>query len=170
MKLYQTNQMIEELINSLQPDPETGELPDNTDEIIKQLNGLEAEREDILKWIVESCLNLRGEIAGIKAEEERLYKIRKHNEAVADRLIRVLDHECGENKDFGIAKLTYRKTTKTDIFDPEKAVNYLQSSGYDDALKYAPPAIDRAAVKKLIKSGVAVPGAELVNSVSVTLR
>jgi len=171
MKLYQTNQALNELLSQIQPDPETGELPDNTDELIEQINALQADKADILKWIAQEILNIRAEIPGIKAEEDRLYKYRKNKEDVIERLINILDRECGgENADFGIAKLSHRTTTSTDVTDPDKAIEFLESSGHDDALKYKKPDVDRLKVKQLIKQGINVPGAELKNKISVSLR
>lgn len=171
MKLYETNKQIDDLLQALQPDPETGEMPENTDEIIAQLESLEAEKSDILRWLAESCLNIRANLAAIKAEEDRLYKLRKNQERVAERLIDILDRECGEPTDFGIAKLTYRKTVKADVVDPDQAIEFLQASGYDDILKYTAPAVDKTKVRLLIqKQGVDVPGVEIISGVSVSLK
>ena len=44
MKLYEVNQQLEDLILQLEPDPETGEIPANEDEIIEQINALAMKR------------------------------------------------------------------------------------------------------------------------------
>lgn len=170
MKLYKTNQMIEELVAALQPDPETGELPENTDELIEQINNLQADKDEILNWMAKEVLNIRANFAGIKAEQERLMKYRKGQENLEKRLVAILDYECaGQNTDFGIAKLSHRKTQKTDVTDPDAAISFLQQTGHDDMLKYKKPDVDKIAVKGLIKRGVPVPGVELVDSISVSL-
>ena len=171
MKLYETNIQIAALIEQLQPDPETGEIPANTDDVIEQLHGLEAERGEILKWIAKEVLNARAEAAAVKAEEERLYKVRKGKEDLAERLIGILDRECaGQNTDLGIAKLTYRRTARTEIINAPAAVEFLESSGHDDVLKYSEPAIDKTKAKTLIKSGVQIPGVKIVEGVSMSLK
>ena len=43
MKLYEVNQQIEDLMVQLEPDPETGEIPANEDELIEQINAALAE-------------------------------------------------------------------------------------------------------------------------------
>ena len=43
MKLYDINQSLESLLIQLEPDPETGEIPSNEDEIIAQINALALE-------------------------------------------------------------------------------------------------------------------------------
>lgn len=171
MKLYETNQMIEELMAALQPDPETGEMPDNTDEIIAQLHSIEAEREDILRWLAEGVLNMRANNVAAKAEEDRLYKLRKDNEKVIERLIGILDRECGgQNTNFGIAKLTYRKTTSTEVSNPDKAIDFLQREGYDDVLTYKKPEVNKTKAKQLVKRGVDIPGVEVIDGYSVSLK
>lgn len=171
MKLYEIDNQIEELTASLQPDEETGELPNNTDEIIEQINALQADRNDILNWIAKKVLNIRADIAGAKAEEDRISKYRKGQEKVANRLISILDYECaGQNRDLGIAKLTHRKTQKTDVTDPDKCIAFLETNGHTDALKYKKPDVDKMVVKALIKQGIDVPGAELKDNISVSLR
>ena len=169
-KLYETNKQMDDLLLQLKPDEETGELPENTDEIIEQINALQADKDEILNWMAKEVLNIRANFAGIKAEQERLAKYRKSQEALADRLVAILDYECaGQNTDFGIAKLTHRKSQRTDVTDPDMAIAYLQQHGHDDMLKYKKPDVDKTAVKGLIKRGVPVPGVELVDSISVSL-
>lgn len=38
MKLYEVNRQIEELLGRLEPDPETGEIPADEEEIIARIN------------------------------------------------------------------------------------------------------------------------------------
>ena len=171
MKLYETNKMIEDLVLQLKPDEDTGELPENSDEIIEQINNLNADKEEILNWIAKEVLNIRANFVAIKAEEERLSKFRKGQEKLAERLVNILDYECaGQNTDFGIAKLTHRKTTKTEVTDASAAIEFLQRTGHDDALKYSEPTVDKTAVKALVKRGVPVPGVALVDGISVNLK
>ena len=72
MKLYEVNQQLEDLILQLEPDPETGEIPANEDEIIAQINALAMKREDILQYLAKLILNIRASVTGMKAEEDRL--------------------------------------------------------------------------------------------------
>ena len=44
MKLYEIDQKLEDLILQLEPDPETGEIPANEDEIIAEINALAMKR------------------------------------------------------------------------------------------------------------------------------
>ena len=169
-KLYETNKQMEEILLQLKPDEETGEMPENTDELIEQINALQADKEEILQWIAKEVLNIRANYAGIKAEQERLMKYRKGQENLEKRLVAILDYECaGQNTDFGIAKLNHRQSQRTNITEPDKCISYLQQHGHDDALKYNAPDVIKDKVKALIKRGIPVPGAEIVNNVSVSL-
>ena len=47
MKLYEVNQQIEALLQMLEPDPETGEIPSDEEEIITRIHDLAMKREDI---------------------------------------------------------------------------------------------------------------------------
>ena len=77
MKLYEVNAQILALLEQLEPDPETGEIPANEAELIAQINALAMRREDILQYLAKVTLNLRAEAAALKAEEARLKKRRE---------------------------------------------------------------------------------------------
>ena len=67
MKLYEVNQQIEDLMVQLEPDPETGEIPANEDELIEQINALAMKREDILQYLAKLVL-LDRECGGQKTD------------------------------------------------------------------------------------------------------
>ena len=68
MKLYEVNQQIEDLLTQLEPDPETGEIPANEDEIIAQINALALKREDILQYLAKLALNTKATVQSMKVE------------------------------------------------------------------------------------------------------
>ena len=94
MKLYEVNQQIEDLILQLEPDPETGEIPANEDEIIAQINELALKKEDILQYLAKLALNTKATVQSMKAEEKRLHDRRQRMEQRQDRLIAVLDRNA----------------------------------------------------------------------------
>lgn len=98
MKLYEVNRQIEDLLYQLEPDPETGEIPANEEEIIDQIKALAMRREDILQYLAKLTLNCRAEAAALKAEEERLKARRSRLESKEGHLLAILDRECGETK------------------------------------------------------------------------
>ena len=54
MKLYEVDQQLEDLILQLEPDPETGEIPANEDEIIAQIVSTIVQP---VPEIAEACVN-----------------------------------------------------------------------------------------------------------------
>ena len=86
MKLYDVNRQIEELLARLEPDPETGEIPADEDELIAQLNELAMERKDILIFLAKLYLNEKATLESLRAEEIRLKERGKRMERKKDRL------------------------------------------------------------------------------------
>ena len=165
MKLYEVDRTIEELMRLLEPDPETGEIPANEDEIIAQIQNLSMDRMDILKWIAKLILNIRASITGMKAEEDRLKARRKVKENKKDHLMSILDRECGgEKTDLGVATLYYRKTKHTEIEDDEAVYDWACKNGHPECYRIAKPEISKTDVAKLLDAGVEIPGAMRVDN------
>ena len=106
MKLYEINSELIDLLDRLEPDPETGEVPADYEEIIAQIDALALRKEEILQYLAKLALNYRAETAALKAEEARLKERRDTLSAKEERLIRILDRECdGVTTDLGIRHL-----------------------------------------------------------------
>ena len=171
MKLYEVNQQIEDLLTQLEPEPETGEIPSNEDEIIAQINTLALKREDILQYLAKLALNTKSDVLSMKEEEKRLRSRRQRMEQKQERLIAILDRECGGQKtDLGVATLCYRKTSHVEITDKGAALFWLKEMGHEDCYRVPEPEISKAAVGKLLDAGVEVDGVERVNGTSCYLR
>lgn len=171
MKLYEVDSEILRLLCLLEPDPETGEIPENEEQLLTELNGLQMEREHILEYLAKVVLNNRAEQEMLKIEEARLYERRKKLEAKEDRLMRVLDRECdGKNTNLGIATFRYRATTKIEVADRAKAVNWLRRHKYKDAIRVMEPEVDKTVVRQLLKNGAKIPGLALLQSQSCSLK
>ena len=171
MKLYEVNQQILALLDQLEPDPETGEIPSNEEELIAQINALAMRREDILQYLAKLVLNCRAESAALKAEEARLNKRRDSLDTKEERLLKILDRECGgETTDLGVATLSYRKTSKLEVTDETKAVNWLKRHKFMDAIKIVAPTVYKTEVRRLLNSGQKVPGCKVVDDRSCSLK
>lgn len=171
MKLYEVNQQIEDLILQLEPDPETGEIPANEDEIIAQINELALKKEDILQYLAKLALNTKATVQSMKAEEKRLHDRRQRMEQRQDRLIAVLDRECGGQKtDLGVATLCYRKSSRVEFKDENAAYEWLKKTGHEECYRIPKPEISKLYVGKLLDAGEKVDGAERVSSTSCYLR
>ena len=171
MKLYEVNEAIQSLLLQLEPDPETGEIPMDDDAIIAELNGLQMERSRILEYLAKLTLNIRAEAAALKDEEKRLRDRRASLECRDERLMGILDRECaGEKTDCGVATVSYRKTTRVEVADSEKAVRWLKRTKHLDCFRVPAPEVAKAEVKKLLAAGEKVPGTTLVQDISCSLR
>ncbi len=171
MKLYKVNQAIQSALDRLDFDPETGEISENTEEVLKELDALELERDRILEYVTKVVLNIRSDAASLKAEEERLKKCRQALERKEEKLIHILDRECGgEKTDFGFATLTYRKTESLEVLDSAQAVAWLHDNGHNDCIRTPTPEVVKDAVKKLLKNDAKVPGVKLVTNNNCSLK
>lgn len=171
MKLYDVNRQIEELLARLEPDPETGEIPADEDELIAQLNELAMERKDILVFLAKLYLNEKATLESLRAEEIRLKERGKRMERKKDRLLNILDRECGgEKTDLGVATLYYRKTCRTVITDEEAAFEWLKEHGHRECYRIPKPEISKAAVSRLLDAGYVIPGAERQNGTTCYLK
>lgn len=171
MKLYEIHAAILSLLDQLEPDPETGELPDSTDAVLERIDALQMEKHSILEYLAKLVLNLRAEISAVKAEENRLKERRTRLEKTADRLMKILDRECaGQKTDLGVATFSYRKTSRVEVEDAEKAVRWLKRNKFTECFRIPVPEVAKAEVKKLISAGTNVPGCTVVQDYSCSLR
>ena len=171
MKLYEVNQQLEDLILQLEPDPETGEIPANEDEIIAQINALAMKREDILQYLAKLALDAKATVQSLKAEEKRLKERRQRMDTRHDRLVAILDRECGgEKTELGVATLCYRKTSHVEITDKGAALFWLKEMGHEDCYRIPEPEISKLYVGKLLDAGEKVDGVERVTGTSCYLK
>ena len=171
MKLYEINAQIEELLEQLEPDPETGEVTGDYDEILNRIHALAMRREDILEYIAKLALNAKATVQAMKAEEKRLHDRRERMENRQEHLIGILDRECGGQKtELGVATLCYRKSTRIDVLDSKRTIEWLKQTGHNDCYRMLEPEISKLQVGKLLDAGEAVPGVERVTNTSCYLR
>ena len=169
MKLYEINNRLEELLTQMEPDPETGELPEDCEDIISEILSLQANKAEIHEWLAKEALNARGEMVKIKAEIDRLKKLYTRYANRDERIVNILDRDCPEDEDYGFAKFQRRKSKKTEVTDYDKAFEWL-SQHSPDCLKCKPADIDKMKVRKIITDGEPVPGVEIVENITVSLR
>lgn len=171
MKLYEVNQAIQDLADQLNPDPETGEVTGNIEEVILKINALQMEKKSILEYLAKIVLDTRASAAALKDEEKRLKERRTVLENKEKRLISILDRECeGTTTDCGVATMYYRKTSRVAVTDNDEAVSWLKENGHEDCYKVVNPEVSKSEVKKLLKAGTKIPGVQLENDVSCSLR
>lgn len=170
MTLYEIDTSISNLLAQLEPD-ENGMLPENCDELFEQLQNLDMQRQKKLENVAKYTLNIRSEIASLKEEEKRLAERRKVLENKEKHLMQYLDNACGGLKtDLGIATLSYRKTERVEVTDYHKAIQFLAGNHHSQCIRVFDPEISKTEVKELIRTGIEVPGIEIVKSTSCSLR
>ena len=171
MKLYEINLEIMRLADAIPFDEETGEILGDEDELFNQINALQMERKSILEYLAKVVLNTRAEATMIRAEEQRLKARREALGKKEDRLMAILDRECaGQKTSLGVATLSYRKTARIEVLDKNSAIDWMIKNHHPDCYRIAAPEVYKPAVKKLISSGVAVPGCTLVDDYSCSLK
>lgn len=152
MKLYEINEAI---LNCI--DPETGEAdPEKLDELLMM-------REEKLEGLALWVKDLKAEADAIKAEEKALAERRQAKERRAESISRYLEMMLdGQKFETSRAVCSFRKSQKVEITDLDKIP--------DDYLRYSAPTADKTAIKAAIKDGLTIEGAELVDSVSMTIK
>ena len=174
MKLYEINEAMDALLDSLTVDPETGEVPVDADEIIAQIDELSMERQNVLEYLAKKVLNLRADGEAVKAELERLKERKESIDRHIKSIMNVLDRECGgEKTDLGVATISYRKSEVTEVQDEVETVQYLLSfPEFKDAVTVTEPkySVNKPELKKLLKAGKEIPGCTIVSKNNCTLK
>ena len=161
MNLYEIDQAMQALV-----DPETGELMD-----YEAVSELQMDRDSKIENMALWIKNLTAEAKAIKEEMDNLQRRRKTAENRAEGLKRDL-FEALDGEKFQTARcsISYRKSTALEVDDPSSAADWLDGNGYPDFVIYSAPVLDKRGVADLLKQGVEVPGVELVERKSMTVR
>ena len=114
-----------------------------------------------------AILNLKGMAAAAKAEKERLAALQKFYESAQKRLtdalsnaMQVFGHDKVEN---ATMRLSLRHTTATEVDDLDAIPMEYKTTKVEVVA-------DKTAIKKAIQSGEDVPGAHLVENVSLQIK
>lgn len=152
LSLYHIDQALEALI-----DQETGELLD-----YDAFEQLQMDREHKIENMVCWSKSLDAEAKAIRDEEKELAERRRTMERKRDRLRDYVDRAL-DGRPFQTAKcsVTYRKSTAVEITDMDAVVQWCMDNGYDGKITYSQPTVSKTDIAPLLKSGVAVAGAEL---------
>lgn len=151
--LYQIEEAIMACV-----DMETGEIVD-----CDKLEELQIERDDKIQNIALWIKNLESDAEAYKKEKESFADKQK----VAENKVKRLKEYLGTYLD-GQAF----KSTRVNIsFRSSESVNVTDISKVPEQfLKYAEPTADKTAIKKMLKSGFTVDGAELVTSNNIQIK
>ena len=153
MNLYEIDN---EIMNCI--DEETGEIVD-----VEKLDSLVMERdvkiENICLWIK----NLKADAVALKAEKDNFATRQKAAENKAESLTKYISNYLNGDK-YKSARVTvsYRKSEAVNITDISQIPT--------EYIKPAEPQADKTAIKNAIKSGTAIPGAEIIENQNIQIK
>lgn len=154
MKLYEIDAQILECCI----DQETGEIID-----AEKLEALQVEREQKIENVALWIKNLTAEATAYKAEKMAFAERQKKAEEKAESLKKWLaDALSGTNFKTTKAAVSFRKTQSVQVSD-------IWALG-EEFVKYSDPTPDKNAIKAALKAGQEVNGAELIESISVSIK
>lgn len=161
MTLYEIDQAILSLV-----DPETGEILD-----YEAFSELKLDREAKIEGMALWLKNLTAEAAAIRAEELNLADRRKALENKAASLKEYLSMILDGGK-FATARVacSFRKSKSVVIQDEAEFIRTMQETQHFEFLKFTPPTVNKTEITNAIKSGKAVPGAELVEKNNIIIK
>lgn len=171
MKLYEIDAAIQNVLDNMAVDPETGAV--TLDE--EALLSLQMEREAKLEGVALSIKNMSAEAAAIKAEEDALSKRRKLLENKLERtkgfLMSALNGAKLKTSRVSVSYNPARPSCKIDdaVAVSSWALDMIQNvSGQEYSrivsalnVRLQPPKIDANGCKKLIQEGYEIPGAHI---------
>lgn len=144
-------------------DPETGEILD--EEMAKDFEQLAMDRDEKIENICLYIKNLKADAAALKAEKDAFAARQKSVEKKVDSLMNYLSGFLNGEKykaADGRAVVSWRKSQSVEVKDVTKVpIEYLTM---------ADPAPNKMEIKAAIKRGETVPGAELVEKYSMSIK
>ncbi len=138
------------------------------------LEGIEGEFETKAENVAQYIKSLKAMEADIKEEERKLNRRRKTYERKIENMTTYLKNCMTmmnlKKVETPKAKISIKNNAPSLVINDEgKFIDMLQDNGRDDLLRYTAPAIDKTAVKNLIKSGEQFEGACLEASQSLII-
>ncbi len=158
MKLYEINQEIFNILNNI--DAETGEISDDQ---FNQLSELKLAREEKIENTALYLKNIKAEIEAVKAEKDKFAKRQKALENSFESGKNYLKYELHGEKYKSVKNNIYYGSSESVEITNEELVP-------KDYLIPQEPKIDRNAIKKALKAGDMVNGAELKKNEYIVIR
>lgn len=139
-------------------DMETGEIIDE-----ELFNSLEMERDEKIENLACLVKNLTADAEAFKVQKQTFAERQKKAEDSIERFKAEISASLSCQR-FSTDKvdISFRKTSSVHILEKEKIP--------EQYLKYAEPTADKMAIKAAIKAGEVVPGAEIVEDKSMSIK
>lgn len=166
MKLYELENTYIAVMQAI----EEGELPEEC--IADTLEAITGEIE--IKADNIACLlkNLLADIDAIRAEEIKLAERRKVKAKACDRLKEylsdVLQRMSIDKVETARNKITFRKSESVEV-DEETFIEWAQENR-EDLLTYSAPTANKTEIKKAIKGGAEIVGAQLISKNNIQIK
>lgn len=166
MTLYEINSKLAEAIERMfdSVDPETGEIEEGT---LEEINNLQEELNDKLDGCGAYIKNLEAEAEAIKSEAD---KLKKRAETKLKRAERLRDYV--KNAMIAAGKDAFESNRVILSFRASEAVNITDESKLPETFLVRKEEIkpDKTAIKKALKAGKTVEGAELVKNQNLQVK
>lgn len=168
MKLYELTNDYTSLLQLIDSDTE---IPDDALADTLESIGLSiADKADGIACILK---DIDGDIAKLKAEEDRLAERRKVKKNTYDRMKQYLSDElqrAGIGKiETERNKITFRKSEQVRISDEAAFIEWAETEA-DNMLSFSAPKVNKTAIKDAIKNGKTVRFAEIVENQNIQLK
>lgn len=161
MNIYEIDTAIMNLV-----DEETGEILD-----YEAFEALAMERAQKVENMALWFLELKDEIATIKAQEDRLKARRALAERKSERLKAYLSQiQAGEKFKTPLVSISFRTSESVEIQDEKGFIQAAMNSGNDTFLTFKDPTINRTAIKEALKGGAAIEGASISKNLNIQIK
>lgn len=139
------------------------------------LDGIEEEFEIKAVNIAVIVKSIKAEAEQLKAEKLRLAKRQAQKERAAERLEQYLLNSMqaiGREKiDKPQAVIRLKKNPESTVIDNEKSfIEWAETNGYNDLLKYKDPEVKKKEVKDLLKRNVELPFVHLERKTKIDIK
>ena len=148
-------------------DMETGEIID-----VEKLTALQMERDQKLEGVVLWIKDMKAEAAAVKEEADKLMARKRaldnRMEKLKEWLVIALN---GEKLKTPRCNVYQTHSQKVSVADEPKLVSFLQTlEDPDRFLRFKDPELRKDEIKKALKDGLFIPGAELEDTESVVIK
>lgn len=165
MKLYALANDYISLMQAIDND----ELPEEC--IADTLEAITGEIEIKADNIACMLKNIEAEVKAIKEEESNLATRRKTKEKAYERLKEYLSATLQslsiDKVETARNKITFRKSESVEIDDT--FIEWAQKNR-EDLLKYSAPTADKTEIKKILKGGAELQGAQLISKSNIQIK
>lgn len=173
LSMYNISKNIFEVINEgFVFDEETGEIKFDA----SQLEDLEMALDDKLNKLigVKKYYEDMVEISKKRKEEfdEKMKKNQKKVDSIVNTISYFMKKHNFDKKTLSEGTISFRKSTSVDIENLDKVLEFLSTKEeYKDIKKTKiDVSVDKNAIKKIINSGIDVPGASIITNENISIK